>query len=42
VMDTLADLSAFKTIIIITHRPDLVKGKVTVFDLNKALNSAHD
>jgi ATP-binding cassette, subfamily B, bacterial HlyB/CyaB len=39
VMETLASLSSDKTIIIITHRPELVKGKVQINDLNRATTS---
>jgi ATP-binding cassette, subfamily B, bacterial HlyB/CyaB len=41
VMQALTGLSTSKTVIIITHRADLVKGKVNVVDLNKVIRSAH-
>jgi ATP-binding cassette, subfamily B, bacterial HlyB/CyaB len=42
VMQTLTGLSVSKTVIIITHRPDLVTGKVNMFDLNKIMGRRHD
>jgi ATP-binding cassette, subfamily B, bacterial HlyB/CyaB len=41
IMATLAGLAASKTVIIITHRPDLVKGKINLIDLNKMTGSVH-
>jgi ATP-binding cassette, subfamily B, bacterial HlyB/CyaB len=37
VMETLSKLSKSKTVVIITHRPDLVLGKPNIIDLNKLL-----
>jgi ATP-binding cassette, subfamily B, bacterial HlyB/CyaB len=38
VMETLAGLATTKTIIIITHRPDLIKGSPRIIDLNKEMS----
>jgi ATP-binding cassette, subfamily B, bacterial HlyB/CyaB len=41
VMRTLSELSVTKTILIITHRPDLVTGRKNLLDLNKLMGNAH-